>query len=146
MELFLHAQDLAPFLFTVSSVIIHINKKQKYCVWAPYLDKFRRHFPSGAHHAQTWKSKNSIWKRAFKSKRTHSWADVFSVFLTPRRNLGRGFVLSVHWARIQQPLWRLVSATIKLYPDINEASAPWVQTQFKRTNPWPNFVGGSENN
>jgi hypothetical protein len=38
-----------------------------------------------------------------------SRADVFSVFLTPRRNLGRGFVLSVHCARIQQPsgVWKV---------------------------------------
>jgi hypothetical protein len=28
MELFLHAQDLAPFFFTASSVIIHINNKK----------------------------------------------------------------------------------------------------------------------
>jgi hypothetical protein len=37
------------------------------------LDKFRRHFPSGAHHGQTRKSKNLIRKHTFKSKRTHSW-------------------------------------------------------------------------
>jgi hypothetical protein len=27
-------------------------------------------------------------------------------------------------------------------PHVNEASAPWVQTQFKRTIPRPKFVGG----
>jgi hypothetical protein len=32
-----------------------------------------RHFTSWAHHAQTRKSKNSIRKRNFKSKRTRSW-------------------------------------------------------------------------
>jgi hypothetical protein len=58
---------------TGSSVIININNNKISCVWAPYLDKFRRHFPSGAHHGQTLKSKNSIRKRTFKSKRTRSW-------------------------------------------------------------------------
>jgi hypothetical protein len=70
---YLHAQNLAPFFFTASSVIIHINNKKNSCVWAPYLDIFRRHFPTGAHHAQTRKMKNSIRKRTFKSKRTCSW-------------------------------------------------------------------------
>jgi hypothetical protein len=45
-----------------------------------------------------------------------SRAGVFSVYPTPRRHLGRGFILSVHCARIQQPLWRIVSATVTALP------------------------------
>jgi hypothetical protein len=62
-----------PFFLTGFSLIIDINNNIISCVWAPYLDKFRRHFPSGAHYGLTRKAKNSIQKLIFKSKRSRSW-------------------------------------------------------------------------